>query len=96
VPDSNSARAHVFVSGDVQGVFFRYETRERARAHGLAGWVRNLPDGRVEAVFEGPTQPVQAMVDWCRQGPSGARVTEVEVTDEEPEGLAGFEARRTP
>jgi acylphosphatase len=96
VPELNVARSHVFVSGDVQGVFFRYETRERARAHGLAGWVRNLPDGRVEAVFEGPVQPVQAMVDWCRQGPAGARVTEVEVTEEEPEGQEAFEVRRTP
>jgi acylphosphatase len=89
-------RAHVYVSGDVQGVFFRYETRERARTRGLAGWVRNLPDGRVEAVFEGPEDAVKAMLDWCRQGPSGARVTEVEVTNEEPEGLGRFEVRRTP
>jgi acylphosphatase len=96
MPALNVARTHVFVSGDVQGVFFRYETRERARAHGLAGWVRNIPDGRVEAVFEGAQEAVQAMVDWCRQGPSGARVTEVEVADEEPEGLDAFEARRTP
>jgi acylphosphatase len=96
VPAPNVARSHVFVSGDVQGVFFRYETRERARAHGLGGWVRNLPDGRVEAVFEGPARAVQAIVDWCRQGPSGARVTEVEVADEESEGLDTFEVRRTP
>jgi acylphosphatase len=89
-------RVHVFVSGGVQGVFFRYETRERARAHGLGGWVRNLPDGRVEAVIEGPARAVQAVVDWCRQGPTGARVSEVEVTDEEPEGLDTFEVRRTP
>ncbi|MGH2678211.1 MAG: acylphosphatase, partial [Actinomycetota bacterium] len=58
--------------------------------------VRNLPDGRVEAVLEGPAQAVRAMVDWCRQGPSGARITEVEVSDEEPEGLDAFEVRRTP
>jgi acylphosphatase len=96
MPELNASRAHVFVSGDVQGVFFRYETRERAREGGLAGWVRNLPDGRVEAVFEGSGQAVQAMVDWCRQGPGGARVTEVEVTDEDPEGLERFEVRRTP
>jgi acylphosphatase len=96
MPDTNIARVHVFVSGDVQGVFFRYETRELARTQGLAGWVRNLPDGRVEAVFEGSGQAVQAMVDWCREGPGGARVTEVEVSDEDPEGLDGFEVRRTP
>jgi acylphosphatase len=89
-------RTHVFVSGDVQGVFFRYETRQRARSHGLAGWVRNLPDGRVEAVFEGPEETVEAMVDWCRRGPRGARVTEVEVTSDEPEGLDSFDVRHTP
>lgn len=88
-----AARAHVFVSGDVQGVFFRYETRERARARGLAGWVRNLPDGRVEAVFEGARHAVEAMVAWCREGPRGARVTEIEVADEQPEGLGSFEVR---
>jgi acylphosphatase len=90
------ARAHVYVSGDVQGVFFRYEARERARAQGLAGWVRNLPDGRVEAVFEGPQETVEGMVDWCREGPRGARVTDVEALTEDPEGLEGFEVRRTP
>jgi acylphosphatase len=89
-------RTRVLVSGDVQGVFFRYETRERARARGLGGWVRNLPDGRVEAVFEGPEDTVGAMVDWCREGPRGARVTDVETLSEEPEGLDAFEVRRTP
>jgi acylphosphatase len=84
-------RRHVFVSGMVQGVFFRYETRERARSRGLAGWVRNLPDGRVEAVFEGPERDVEAMVDWCRTGPRGAEVTEVEALAEDPEGLQGFD-----
>jgi acylphosphatase len=96
VAELSASRAHVFVSGDVQGVFFRYETRERARSQGVAGWVRNLPDGRVESVFEGSGPAVQAMVDWCREGPRGARVTEVEVTAEEPEGLDSFEVRRTP
>jgi acylphosphatase len=86
-------RAHVFVSGDVQGVFFRYETRERARELGLAGWVRNLPDGRVEAVFEGPQEAVDQMVAWCRQGPEQADVREVDVRDEDPEGLDTFEVR---
>jgi acylphosphatase len=87
-------REHVWVSGLVQGVFFRYEARERARTRGLAGWVRNLPDGRVEAVFEGPPDAVEAMVEWCRTGPRGAEVTEVEVTPEEPENLDGFEVHR--
>jgi acylphosphatase len=86
----------VYVAGMVQGVFFRYETRERARSRGLAGWVRNIPDGRVEAVFEGPPDAVDSMVRWCREGPRGAQVTEVEVTEEDPEGLDSFEVRRTP
>lgn len=77
----------------VQGVFFRYEARERARTRGLAGWVRNLPDGRVEALLEGPDEAVESMVDWCRRGPRGAEVTDVEVIAEEPEGLEGFEVR---
>jgi acylphosphatase len=86
-------RAHVWISGEVQGVFFRHETRHRARAEGLAGWVRNLPDGRVEAVFEGPDESVERMVRWCHRGPSGAEVGEVEVLREEPEGDHGFEVR---
>ena len=77
----------------VQGVFFRYETRERASSRGLAGWIRNLPDGRVEAVFEGPEEGVEAMVEWCRRGPLGAQVTDVESITEVPEGLHGFEVR---
>jgi acylphosphatase len=86
-------RAHVYVSGDVQGVFFRYETRQRAKWCGVGGWVRNLPDGRVEAVFEGPEEDVERMVRWCREGPLGARVTELEVGREKPEGLESFEVR---
>jgi acylphosphatase len=87
-------RRHVFVSGMVQGVFFRYEARERARTRGLAGWVRNLPDGRVEAVFEGPEPDVEAMVEWCSTGPRGATVTDVEAIEEDPEGIQGFDVRR--
>jgi acylphosphatase len=93
---SELKRARVYVSGMVQGVFFRYETRERARSRSLAGWVRNLPDGRVEAVFEGPTEAVESMVRWCRQGPRGAQVTEVEMSEEDPEGLDSFDVRSTP
>ncbi|HEX2026023.1 MAG TPA: acylphosphatase [Actinomycetota bacterium] len=89
-------RRHVFVSGNVQGVFFRAETRDRARRARVAGWVRNIPDGRVEAVFEGPQDAVDALVEWCRRGPPGADVQEVEVSEEEPEGLDAFEVRRTP
>lgn len=77
----------------VQGVFFRYETRERARERGLAGWVRNRPDGRVEAVFEGPAEAVEKMVAWCHEGPPLARVDEVEVRRGDPEGLKGFDVR---
>jgi acylphosphatase len=91
VPDL--IRSHVWVSGRVQGVFFRYETRERARRAGLSGWVRNTPDGRVEAVFEGPEDEVNRMVAWCRQGPSGAAVDQVDVREEEPEGLEAFTVR---
>jgi acylphosphatase len=89
-------RVHVFVSGDVQGVFFRAETRRQARQLGLAGWVRNIPDGRVEAVFEGPEEAVERMVAWCRQGPPHAEVREVEVRRENAEGLTDFDVRRTP
>jgi len=86
-------RRHVFVSGNVQGVFFRYEARERARLRGVSGWVRNLPDGRVEAVFEGPEDAVEAMVAWCREGPRGAEVTDVEAIAQDPEGVEGFDVR---
>jgi acylphosphatase len=74
------ARAHVFVNGRVQGVFFRSETRRNANRYGVKGWVRNLPDRRVEAVFEGEKDDVQALVDFCKHGPSGAKVTDVDVT----------------
>ena len=83
-PDTD-ARAHVFVSGRVQGVFFRVRAAEQARASGVRGWVRNLPDGRVEAVFQGPRAAVDASVAWCWSGPPGARVEEVEVVEEPPE-----------
>jgi acylphosphatase len=84
-------RAHVFVSGLVQGVSFRWYAIQNARRLGVAGWVRNLPDGRVEAVYEGPGQPVDEMVAWSHQGPPSARVNDVEVSWEEPEGLAEFD-----
>ena len=80
----------VVVHGSVQGVFFRVETRERARSLGLAGWVRNAGNGTVEAAFEGDDERVESMVDWCRRGPAGARVEEVEVTWVEPAGEDGF------
>jgi acylphosphatase len=83
-------RAEVIVRGSVQGVFFRAEARDRARTLGLAGWVRNVPDGTVEAVFEGEDEPVESMVEWCSRGPAGARVEKVDVDWSEPEGDQGF------
>jgi acylphosphatase len=80
----------VVVRGRVQGVFFRVETRERARSLGLSGWVRNTPDGSVEAVFEGDREPIESMLAWCRRGPSLARVDDVQTEWEEPVGEAGF------
>lgn len=72
-------RAHVFVSGRVQGVFFRSETRYEAKRRKVAGWVRNTSDGRVEAVFEGEKEDVEKVIDFCRRGPSGARVMKIDV-----------------
>ncbi|EJG06190.1 Acylphosphatase [Methanofollis liminatans DSM 4140] len=82
-------RAHVVVSGLVQGVCFRYATEKEARGRGVAGWVRNLPDGRVEAVFEGEEEMVEEMIAFCRRGPPGARVDGVEVRREAPAGASG-------
>ena len=79
--------------GRVQGVFFRDTTRRRADASGVAGWVSNRPDGAVEAVFEGDSAAVDQLVDFCRSGPSRAEVESVDVVEEEPEGLSGFEVR---
>ncbi len=86
-------RKRVVVSGRVQGVFFRDTTRRRAEAAGVAGWVRNTPDGSVEAVFEGDPSSVDELVEFCRRGPSRAEVTSAEVTEEDPEGLSGFQVR---
>jgi len=86
-------RAKVIVRGSVQGVFFRVEARDRARSLGLAGWVRNVPDGTVEAVFEGEDERVESLVEWCSRGPAGARVEQVDVDWSEPEGDQGFSIR---
>jgi acylphosphatase len=72
-------RAHVFVSGRVQGVFFRSETRYEAKRRKVDGWVRNMSDGRVEAVFEGEKEDVKKVIDFCRRGPLGARVMKIDV-----------------
>lgn len=83
-------RARVVVTGRVQGVFYRDSCRRQADRLAVAGWVRNRPDGTVEAVFEGPPDAVTAMVDWCRRGPRTARVDGVRVYAEQPAGLSGF------
>jgi len=89
-PQSGVIRRRVVVTGRVQGVWFRDSCRERARAIRVSGWVRNRDDGAVEAVFEGPATLVAAMVEWCRQGPPRASVTDVKVANEDPEGLTTF------
>ncbi|WP_254764922.1 acylphosphatase [Natrinema marinum] len=86
-------RAHVFVSGTVQGVYYRANTRETAREEGVDGWVKNLDDGRVEAVFEGPEDAVESMIEWCYTGSPASEVEDVEAEYEEPQGEAGFEIR---
>jgi acylphosphatase len=82
----SKVRAHLVVSGRVQGVFFRAETRDRAAALGLTGWVKNRPDQSVEAVAEGSREKIEKLIDWCRQGPPRAEVSNVIVTWEEYTG----------
>ena len=72
-----SFRVHLFVSGTVQGVFFRAHTQENARGLGLTGWVRNLRDGRVEIIAEGPKEKIEKLIEWCHEGPPSASVTDV-------------------
>jgi acylphosphatase len=86
-------RYRVLIAGQVQGVGFRISCRRAALEHGVRGWVRNLPDGRVEAAFEGPADDVQHLLDWSRRGPRLAVVTDVTVDAEPPEGLASFQIR---
>jgi acylphosphatase len=90
---SDAVRRRVVVRGDVQGVFFRDSTREQAEARGLSGSVTNRDDGAVEAVFEGEPDAVERMVSFAQEGSRGAEVERVDVSDEEPEGLSGFEVR---
>jgi acylphosphatase len=90
----SDARAHARVRGRVQGVFFRTETRDRARSLGVSGWVSNRADGSVEVVFEGEREKLDSLLEWCRRGPRGASVDEVDVSWEEPRGdVAGFSVR---
>ena len=86
-------RRRVIVSGVVQGVGFRYAVERAATSRGVAGWARNRPDGTVEAVFEGDPDGVDSLERLCREGPRGSVVTGVEVNEETPEGLPGFEVR---
>jgi len=86
-------RCHLMVHGRVQGVWFRRATQRTARALGVAGWVRNCADGSVEVVLEGTAEGVTAAVAFCHEGPSGARVDQVDARDEAPEGLTSFELR---
>jgi acylphosphatase len=86
-------RRRAVVHGRVQGVFFRDSTRQRARAHGVAGWVRNRTDGTVEAVIEGEPEAVQRLLRFLETGPPHAHVDRVDVSNEEPEGLTGFAIR---
>jgi acylphosphatase len=87
------SRKRVVARGRVQGVFFRDSTQREAMSAGVAGWVTNRSDGAVEAVFEGDDDAVQRMVEFVRGGPGHANVEDVEVHDEQPEGLSGFEVR---
>lgn len=91
--DHKDVRAHVLISGRVQGVCFRAYTVDEAMAAGITGWVRNTPDGRVEAVFEGERSAVEAIIAWCRKGPPAARVSDVEVVRGEPKDEQGFGIR---
>ena len=86
-------RRRVIVHGLVQGVFFRDSTRRLAQRHSVSGWVANRADGAVEAVFEGEADAVERLVAFSREGPRGAQIDSVEVTEEEPEGLSGFAVR---
>jgi len=89
----SAVRRRVVARGRVQGVFFRDSTRREAESAGVVGWVANRADGAVEAVFEGDAAAVERLVEFCREGPGRASVESVEVSDEEPEGLRGFEVR---
>lgn len=91
---NEQVRAHVLISGRVQGVGYRFSTVDQANDLGVNGWVRNLPDNRVEAVFEGRREAVEEIIQWCHRGPRAAVVKDVAVEYEEPEGLQGFETRR--
>lgn len=87
-------RIHAYISGRVQGVSYRSSTKAKAEELGVAGWVKNLPGGRVEAVFEGESEDVEKIIEWCKKGPPAAQVANVEISKEEPERLDGFNVIR--
>ena len=89
-PPLSTRRVHLYVEGRVQGVWFRESTRLEARRLGVSGWVRNLPDGRVEAVYEGPADAVERLLRWTYRGPEHAQVTGLELHEETPRGEEGF------
>jgi acylphosphatase len=89
----DTVRRHVTAEGEVQGVFFRETARRKATEAGVAGWITNRSDGKVEAVFEGPPEAVEDLVEFCREGPTAATVETLDVLEEEPEGLTGFDVR---
>ncbi|MGK7929952.1 MAG: acylphosphatase [Microcystaceae cyanobacterium] len=93
--NSNIICVHVFITGRVQGVGYRYSAVQEAQKLGIRGWVRNLLDGRVEAIFEGTEPLIEEMLQWCHQGPSSAKVTDVMVETLEPRWYQGFEVRET-
>ena len=88
-----ATRVRIIYAGRVQGVGFRATAAGIARRHAVTGYVRNLPDGTVEAVFEGPAEDVRRLVEWSRRGPRDAVVEDVRVQQEPPEGISGFEVR---
>ena len=91
---ADEARAHVIFRGKVQGVFFRANTEGRARELGLKGWVRNLPDGSVESVFEGPREAIKKAIEWCKSSQPRARVTDADIDWEDYRGeFSSFEVR---
>jgi acylphosphatase len=91
--EGDLARQRVVAHGQVQGVFFRATAKERADGHGVAGWARNRADGAMEAAFEGPPWAVEQLVAWCADGPDGARVSRLDIIEEEPQGIRGFRVR---
>ena len=91
--DQDRICRRIVVAGQVQGVFFRDSTRERAEAAGVTGWVRNREDGSVEALLEGNPSAVNSVIDFCREGPDQAHVHDVDVSECQPEGRPAFEVR---